>query len=292
MNRLLEIGFQFAGHWLLEEERLQIVLRMYGEQRNVLYAFICDGEVKYIGQSTQTLRKRMGGYIRPAPDSSTNIKNNRNIRELLTAGAAVDVYVLPDNGLMHYGPYHLNLAAGLEASLIAALTPQWNGHTLKRQQKAPGKGPAGGEVTEYLPESRLEVSEPTEAEGPGEPLPADTPGDIRVPAGGQLPVKGLFQRPQGGRPVPWRRRRQHRDFRWQRAQAYSWQYQSDGDWEQYPTGIRRPRAAQSILGLPQNDGNGPRGVFANVNRNPSQGPNCRLFATSRRRRQASSPDLR
>jgi hypothetical protein len=171
MNRLLDIGFQFAGHWLLEKESIQIAIRQYGEQRNVLYAFICDGEVCYIGQSTQTLRKRMGGYIRPAPDSSTNIKNNRNIRELLAAGAAVDVYVLPDNGLMHYGPYHLNLAAGLEASLIAALTPQWNGHTRKRQQKAPGKGPAGGEVTEYLPESRLEVSEPTEAEGPVEPLP-------------------------------------------------------------------------------------------------------------------------
>jgi hypothetical protein len=171
MNRLLDIGFQFAGHWLLEEERLQIVLRMYGEQRNVLYAFICDGEVKYIGQSTQTLRKRMGGYIRPAPDSSTNIKNNRNIRELLTAGAAVDVYVLPDNGLMHYGPYHLNLAAGLEASLIAALTPQWNGHTRQRQQKAPEKGTATGEVTDYLPESQLEASEANEAEEPVDTRP-------------------------------------------------------------------------------------------------------------------------
>lgn len=156
MNRLLEIGFQFAGHWLLENERLQIVLRMYGEQRNILYAFVCDGDVKYIGQSTQTLRKRMAGYARPGPDSSTNIKNNHNIRELLDVGATVDVYVLPDNGLMHYGPYHLNLAAGLEASLIATLIPPWNGYARKRRQDKAQTGTSDAQMTEYLPESQLD----------------------------------------------------------------------------------------------------------------------------------------
>jgi hypothetical protein len=182
MNRLLDIGFQFAGHWFLEEEKLQIVIRQFAEQRNVLYAFVCDGDVKYVGQSTQTLRKRMGGYVRPAPDSGTNVKNNRNIRDLLAAGAAVDVYVLPDNGLMHYGPYHLNLAAGLEASLIAALTPPWNGRPQERPATAPGNGPAGGEVVEYLPESRLDVSATVEPQAPAElteptsPLPLATFG--------------------------------------------------------------------------------------------------------------------
>ena len=166
MNRLLDIGFQFAGHWVTEGGVLQIALRQYGEQRNILYAFICDGEVKYVGQSMQTLRKRMGGYIKPAPDSSTNIKNNQNIRELLAAGTAVDVYVLPDNGLMHYGPYHLNLAAGLEASLISSLKPAWNGHTRKRKDGASGPSHATAEVTEYLLEPQPVVQETEDQEEP------------------------------------------------------------------------------------------------------------------------------
>jgi len=128
MNRLLEIGFECAGHWVLQDERLCVEFKRLERARNVLYAFVVDGEVKYLGKSTRTLRERMGNYISPgAKKRQTNHKNNRNIRELLTAGAAVDIYVLPDNGLMHYGPYHLNLAAGLEDSLLNALKPEWNG---------------------------------------------------------------------------------------------------------------------------------------------------------------------
>jgi hypothetical protein len=166
MNRLLEIGFKFSGHWMLEDGKLQIQLAHHAEQRNILYAFICDGEVKYIGQSTQTLRKRMDGYIRPAPDSRTNIKNNENIRELLAAGATVDIFVLPDNGMLHYGPYHLNLAAGLEASLIVAIKPAWNGRTKKPLPGATMQGKAAEEVTEYVPEAPQPITEPEESDEP------------------------------------------------------------------------------------------------------------------------------
>ena len=44
----------------------------------------------------------------------------------LQARKHVEIYVLPDNGLMHYGGFHLNLAAGLEDSLIRDLEPPWN----------------------------------------------------------------------------------------------------------------------------------------------------------------------
>ncbi|CAM2161528.1 GIY-YIG domain-containing protein [Paraburkholderia sacchari] len=128
MNRLLAIGFECAGHWVLRKDRLYVDLKKLDDARNVLYAFVVDGEVKYIGKSVRTLRDRMGNYMSPgASQKQTNFKNNRNIRELLTEGAAVDICVLPDNGMMHYGPYHLNLAAGLEDSLVAALAPEWNG---------------------------------------------------------------------------------------------------------------------------------------------------------------------
>jgi hypothetical protein len=47
---------------------------------------------------------------------------------LVAAGTSVEIHALPDNdnGLLYYGGIHVNLAAGLEDSLIAALKPSWN----------------------------------------------------------------------------------------------------------------------------------------------------------------------
>jgi len=39
--------------------------------------------------------------------------------------------VLPDNGLLHYGQFHVNLAAGLEDSIISVLQPEWNGKLMQ-----------------------------------------------------------------------------------------------------------------------------------------------------------------
>ena len=81
--------------------------------RNVLYAFVSNGEIKYIWKTTKSLKKRMYSYQNPGPTQSTNIKNNGYIKELLEANEAVDIFVLPDSGLLHYGWFHINLAAGL-----------------------------------------------------------------------------------------------------------------------------------------------------------------------------------
>lgn len=134
MNRLLEIGFQVVGQWQLVAGKLQIDIQRHGVQRNVLYAFVCDGDVKYVGKSTQTLRARMGGYLSPGPTSDTNKRVRQLILALLESGATVELYALPDNGLMHYGPFHLNLAAGLEDSIIRTLDPEWN-MTVGRKRK-------------------------------------------------------------------------------------------------------------------------------------------------------------
>ena len=127
MNRLIEIGFQQAGHWRLEDGRLVAELSRLATQRNILYAFICNGEVKYIGKTASTLAGRMRGYRNPAETQTTNIRNNSRIREILEADGTVDIYALPDNGLLHYGAFHLNLAAGLEDDLIRVINPEWNG---------------------------------------------------------------------------------------------------------------------------------------------------------------------
>ncbi len=130
MQRLLIIGFEQAGHWILDGQHLRCNLTKFRTKENVLYAFVVDLEVKYIGKTTQQLYKRMYGYMKPGALQTTNIRGHESIRECLQSDAAVDVYVLPDNGLMHYGDFHINLAAGLEDSLIATIKPDWNGGKL------------------------------------------------------------------------------------------------------------------------------------------------------------------
>ncbi|CAM7633513.1 hypothetical protein ABIE11_000693 [Lelliottia sp. 489] len=130
MDRLLNIGFIKIGYWELQNGQLHYIMtESFRDVCNNLYAFVCDGEVKYIGKTTRLLKKRMYHYKKPGMSQSTNIKNHGYIREALQKNIAVDILALPDNGLMHYGPFHLNLAAGLEDSIIKTIDPEWNGGT-------------------------------------------------------------------------------------------------------------------------------------------------------------------
>jgi hypothetical protein len=129
MDRLLKIGFEVAGHWRSEEgvDRIQPEIIKHARQINILYAFVCDGAVMYVGKTVQTLARRMSGYSRPVPAQITNMRVNEKIRAVMQAGQAVDILALPDSGLMHYGVFHLNLAAALEDDIIRQLDPLWNG---------------------------------------------------------------------------------------------------------------------------------------------------------------------
>jgi hypothetical protein len=127
LARLKLIGFRAAGYWKVAAGELTCELNELERANNALYAFVVDGELMYLGKTVKSLRTRMTGYRRPGPTQSTNIRNNRHIVDCLAAGKRVEVYALPDNGLLHYGGFHLNLAAGLEDSLIRDLCPPWNG---------------------------------------------------------------------------------------------------------------------------------------------------------------------
>jgi hypothetical protein len=135
LARLSEIGFTVVGGWKLVNDGIACELNQLAAARNVLYAFAVDDQLMYVGKTVRTLRSRMGAYRSPGPTQSTNIKNNRNIRESLAQGGRVEIYVLPDNGLLHYGGFHVNLAAGLEDSLVRELNPAWNGG----QKEAPNQ---------------------------------------------------------------------------------------------------------------------------------------------------------
>jgi hypothetical protein len=127
MDRLLQIGFQVVGQWVLIDGELSLQLDKMEDESNLLYAFVVDGYVRYIGKTTRSLNNRMKGYLKPGPTQSTNIKNRKNILSALESGQAVQIFVLVDDGMHSYGNYHLNLAAGLEDDLIAKINPDWNG---------------------------------------------------------------------------------------------------------------------------------------------------------------------
>jgi hypothetical protein len=79
LTRIKMIGFTRAGCWKLADQALAFELNELATARNVLYAFVVDDELMYVGKTVQALRTRMAGYKTPGPTQSTNIKNNGHI---------------------------------------------------------------------------------------------------------------------------------------------------------------------------------------------------------------------
>ncbi len=125
-EKLNAMGFRKCGEWRLEDGKIKCVLSDNAAAPNVLYAFISESAVLYVGKTVRSLKKRMYGYQNPGATQSTNIKGNKFIKETLAQGRLVEVHALPDNGLLYYGGFHVNLSAGLEDSLVANLKPKWN----------------------------------------------------------------------------------------------------------------------------------------------------------------------
>ena len=126
LDRLLAIGFRKIGRWSLIDGKPVCELEAEGQTRNILYCFASADEVLYVGKTTQPLKSRLYQYQKPGPTQSTNIKGNNLIKEQLNQGVEISVYAFPDSGMLKYGGFHLNIAAGLEDSIVSTLKPTWN----------------------------------------------------------------------------------------------------------------------------------------------------------------------
>jgi hypothetical protein len=126
LERLLEIGFEMASEWLLDDDDLHIDLQRYNSASNVLYAFACEDELLYIGRSGRSLQLRMDGYQTGGPPRSVRSRNRERIVAMLMVDQPIQLYAMPDPGSLHYGSFKINLAAGLQHSLIEGLNPAWN----------------------------------------------------------------------------------------------------------------------------------------------------------------------
>lgn len=137
MKRLSDIGFEKVGYWQAVEDQIEPKLTRLENAQRVLYAFVCDGNVKYIGKTARSLSQRLSGYKSPGPSQSTNIKNNANIRDLLSLDRLVEIWAFADNKDLRVGEFRVNLAAGLEDDLIAKIQPPWNGRNQTSKEVLP-----------------------------------------------------------------------------------------------------------------------------------------------------------
>ena len=125
-NKLEAMGFKKYGDWKYEDEKLSCDLNEDATAENVIYAFISEEAVLYIGKTVRSLKKRMYGYQNPAKSQRTNDRCHDAILESVSAGMTIEIHAFKDNGLLTYGGFHVNLAAGLEDDLIKKLKPTWN----------------------------------------------------------------------------------------------------------------------------------------------------------------------
>lgn len=130
---LKRIGFAEIGEWRLDRDgRIALCLASEGAADltlvpNACYAFTEGAHVRYIGKTTQGIRKRFYYYANPRANQSTNVRCNHNIREAITEGRVIGVLAFVPSTDLRIGEFRLNLAAGLEDDLIARFAPPWNG---------------------------------------------------------------------------------------------------------------------------------------------------------------------
>lgn len=140
LGRISELGFRKVGQWHLVGEQLDFQVSSEDRnEKNVLYAFVTNGELSYIGKTTQSLKDRLQRYKTPAKNAikggSTNIKNNKNILAKLMAGESVEIYIFRSKEETVLSGFAVNFAAALEDSLINELRPPWNGRDLLAKDK-------------------------------------------------------------------------------------------------------------------------------------------------------------
>lgn len=134
MKNLETIGFIKVGYWQVSpthESRLVFALTKSCDLFEVLYCFESEGKPYYFGTTDTTLVTRLNNYRagkEGGTAGSTNRKIHKNILEFLNAGKEVNIYVLIPKYVLKYEGYAINIAKGLEFSLIKAYDTQdsWN----------------------------------------------------------------------------------------------------------------------------------------------------------------------
>ena len=119
LKSLTDIGFEKVGSFSLNGADLSFEPGKYGEQKEILYCFVKNNVPIYVGKTVKSFKERMGQYRRGHRSQKTNYRINKKIVEALTNNKKIDIYVLTFSEPQHHRGFRINLAAGLEDTLIA-----------------------------------------------------------------------------------------------------------------------------------------------------------------------------
>ncbi|MHA6643672.1 GIY-YIG nuclease family protein [Mesorhizobium sp. A623] len=173
---LLNIGFVDVGRWQPSGDFIAYQLDGYDaaanevllDAANALYAFVKGDDVLYIGKTARSIRKRYLGYCRPGKRQATNQRCHRNIKAAIAQGTEIRIFVFTPISHLRYADFEINLAAGLEDSLIRQFDPPWNG----RERGKP--------ISEEAEREEAEETEPVQA---GVPASADILPEVSSASG-------------------------------------------------------------------------------------------------------------
>lgn len=128
------LGFRQVGVWRhIGESGLDFTLEAEVKNaRRSLYAFVSDTEVLYIGKATGPFSGRLSGYRRPGASQRTNIRVNPLLADMVRE-RETSIYHFQPTEEVRFRGIILNLAAGLEDTLIESISPKWNMNGRKKK---------------------------------------------------------------------------------------------------------------------------------------------------------------
>ena len=127
LELISRLGFRHVGKWHMGENGLDFEIEdAVKNKRQSLYAFVVDNEILYLGKSTGHFSGRMRGYRRPGVSQPTNKRINPQLRDLIQSKKEVLIYHFECVEELKFRDVLLNVAAALEDTLIAQISPQWN----------------------------------------------------------------------------------------------------------------------------------------------------------------------
>jgi hypothetical protein len=192
---LMNLGFVDIGRWVPNGEF--ITYQLDGENAsanealldalNALYAFVRGDDVLYIGKTARSIRKRYVGYCRPGARQATNLRCHRNIQAAIADGEEIRIFVFNSPPHFQYGDFEINLAAGLEDSLIGGFLPPWNG----KDRGQPITEDAEREEAEES-ETKVDASAAVDIPPPPTASPSPAPVSFTVKLGATYYHKGFL----------------------------------------------------------------------------------------------------
>jgi hypothetical protein len=100
------------------------------KDREVVYAFVHDQRIMYIGKATQEKEKngycksRFEGYMNPGSGQATNKRCNDKIKNFTKAEKLINIYVCTTDKFLYKDIFQINCASSLEDALVKKLKAQ------------------------------------------------------------------------------------------------------------------------------------------------------------------------